>query len=278
MDIVTIGSLVFDTINTSKGNRNVVGGSAIYSALAASTISDTGLVATVGKDFPKNLLPASEKLTLSISRRNVPNSQFNLIHECANAAEFAADDFEIPDKFRKPASLHLGSHDPQLQEKMLERFKPRKWVSMDTHDCWAKSKRSYISKLAGSTDVLFVNEKEAQLLSGEKDLMKAAGELGKWKIAVIKRGAQGVIIAADDVWELPAFDTKVVDTTGAGDAFAGAFMAYLSRRPSIIKAAAYGTVLASFAIEDWGITRLMHLQRKDVNKRYKAYLKSLDNF
>lgn len=103
--------------------------------------------------------------------------------------------------------------------------------------------------------------------------MEAAKSLANGCIAVVKMGAKGVIFADETAWHFPAFPVDVVDDSYAGDAFAGAFTAYLSKRPSLTKAAMYGNVVASFAVEGKGIESLISAKRKDVKKRYKKYLK-----
>lgn len=175
-------------------------------------------------------------------------------------------------RFAKPVSLHLSSDDPCLQAGVLDVIKPRRVTSIDTHSTWIERKLEHVMRLKDDVDVLFLNQEEARLLSGKKDPMDAARSLCNGCLAVVKLGANGCIVAGDDVLQLPAYPVKVLDDAHAGDAFAGAFIAYLSKRPSVSKAAMYGSVAASFCVEG-GMDRLLCLERKDVRHRYKAYLK-----
>lgn len=243
MDFVTTGVLSLQKTK-SPSRVSVLSGSAIHSALGASFFADTGLV---------------------LDSRNQINEQWDMGRIKIST--------KIEDNFRKPMVLHLGSDDPLNQTRMMENFSPRKMKSIDTHHTWILENKKNLENLRDEVDVIFLNQEEARLMTGEKDPMKAAKTIADGCSAVIKLGPKGVIVADSDIIHLPAFPTKVVDDSYAGDAFAGAFMGYLSKRPSLVKAGLYANVVASFAIEGWGPNRLMEISRKDVNKRYKKYLK-----
>lgn len=248
MDFVSVGPVSVQ--QTGKGN--VLGGSALYSALGASLLADVGLVARIKQGFPAHRLKGLKSIQVLVEKE---------------------EDFKVPSSFAKPVSLHLGDHAPALQLQFLDQFNARKFVSADTTSKWISSQKDKLLNLLEQINVMFVNEQEARLLTGENDLKKAAMKIANGGFAVIKRGEKGVIVADSEVVELPAYPTKVVSDAGAGDVFAGAFMAYLSKRPSVVKAAAYGNVIASFFIEDWDPSRLLKIDRRDVNRRYKKYLK-----
>jgi hypothetical protein len=221
----------------------------LYSAVGAGLITESGLILDSKNKFPKK--------TETMLKNIVIKKGFdNLDH-----------------RFHKPVSLHLNSQDPVIQTEMLEKLKPRRIVSIDTNKNWISKKIQHLKLLKDDVDVIFLNGEEAALLSGEKDPVKAAMKLANGCIAVVKLGAGGVVVADSESYHLPAFPVDVVDDNFAGDAFAGAFIGYLSKRPSLTKAAMYGNVVASFAVEGKGIEKLISTTRNQVRKRYKEYLK-----
>lgn len=244
MNFVTVGTQQFvGTLDPKKSPE-------LYTAAGAGLIAETGLILGKGCRLPKKV---EDSLTHIRIQKGIEN---------------------LENHFFKPISLHLSSEDPILQSGILEIIRPRRIASIDTNRRWIEKKPDHLTLLRDDINVLFVNQEEASLLSNKKDPVEAAKFLANGCIAVVKRGDKGSIVSDGEVWKFPAFPVKVADDSYAGDAFAGAFIAYLSKRPSITKAAAYATVVASFAVEG-GIQKLLSIKQKDVRRRYKEYLKRL---
>jgi sugar/nucleoside kinase (ribokinase family) len=158
-------------------------------------------------------------------------------------------------------------------------------VACDTHQYWIKSKRPALKELLSKIDIFFINEEEAKKLSRQHSLLKAARTLASWgpKIVVVKKGEHGAnIYAGGDHHPIPAFPIEdVVDPTGAGDCFAGGFLGYLAGRPEwdtileLKRAALYGSVVASFNVEDFSTNRLENLPLESIRERYRRFLASL---
>jgi sugar/nucleoside kinase (ribokinase family) len=243
MNFITVGT------KPSSGILNPNDAPELYTAVGAGLISETGLILNKGSKLSKKIENSLKNVTI----------------------QKGSD--ELQKRFFKPIALHLSSGDPKIQSDILEKMRPRKIASIDTHKKWIKKKTNHLSNLKDDVDVIFLNQEEASLLSGENDPMKSALKLSNGCVAVVKMGAKGCVVADDEVWHLPAFPVEVVDDKYAGDAFAGAFIAYLSKRPSLTKAAMYANVVASYVVEGRGIEKLISAKRKDVRKRYKQYLK-----
>jgi len=244
MNFVTVGTRQIDGVIEPNDSPE------LYAAVGASLIAESGLVLNKSCKLPKKI---EDSLTHLMINKDIKN---------------------LESRFFKPISLHLSSDDPMLQAEALEIIRPRRIVSIDTNKKWIEKKTSHLSKLRDDVDVLFLNREEAMMLTGKKNPREAAKFLADDCIAVVKMGPEGVIVADDEIWQFPAFPVKVADDSCAGDAFAGAFTAYLSKRPSLLKAAVYANVVASFAVEG-GIQKLLSLKRKDVRQRYKSYLRML---
>jgi sugar/nucleoside kinase (ribokinase family) len=145
---------------------------------------------------------------------------------------------------------------------------------------WIQGKRDALRRVMAEVDALLVNDAEARMLAEEPNLVKAARKILGWgpRTVVVKRGEYGVLMVdAGGFFFVPAFPLEAVfDPTGAGDTFAGAFMGYLARAGAVDDAAlrraiVYGSVLASFAVEDFSLNRLARLDEKEIEARYRTF-------
>ncbi len=293
MSLVIVGSLAFDTIETPWARRErIVGGSGSYCSLAASFFTRPKVVGVVGRDFPKEVLEFFRKRGIDLKGVEVrpgktffwegryaedPNLRTTVRTELNVFREFRP---VLPPSYRKTDILFLANIDPDLQEDILRQAARPRLVAMDTIELWIRAKREALLRILPRVDVFFGNDQEVKMLTGEVNLIKAGRALlekgPRW--AVIKKGEHGVLVLGrGQAFCLPGNPTEaVVDPTVAGDCFAGGFLGYLDRAgrsdaSSIRRAAAFGSVMASFAIEDFGLERFKRLKRAEIEERYRCF-------
>ncbi len=301
MRLLAVGTLAFDNVETPFGAReNVLGGSAAYVAVAASYFCPVRIVAVVGEDFPKEHLDFlagrgvdTAGVTRSAGRtfrwagrysENL-NDRVTLETQLNVLAAFKPD---LPESYRDSELVVLGNIDPELQLRVLSQERKPRLVAGDTMNYWIENPqyRPKLEKALEKLDVLCINDGEARLLSGEPNLVKAASIVRRMgpKALVIKRGEHGATIFTEGgIFAAPAFPLEEVrDPTGAGDAFMGGMMGFLAKKGrtdhgSLKQAVVMGSVLASFAVEDFSLDRFRLLGREEVRKRFAAY-ESLTKF
>jgi hypothetical protein len=192
-------------------------------------------------------------------------------------ADFRPD---LPPPFRSTPFLFLANIDPDLQLGVLRQVERPRLAALDTMNFWIQGKRDALRRVLAEVDALLVNDAEARMLAEEPNLVKAARKILGWgpRTVVVKRGEYGVLMVdAGGFFFVPAFPLEAVfDPTGAGDTFAGAFMGYLARAGAVDGAAlrraiVYGSVLASFAVEDFSLNRLARLDEKEIEARYRTF-------
>lgn len=297
-EILVVGSLAYDSIQTPSGKADhVLGGSANYFSLAASTYSSVRVVGVVGEDYEQRHvdLLSNHRVDLNGLQR-VKGKTFHwegyyegdmneAITKKTELNVFEHFDPVIPIGYRDSRFVFLANISPDLQMKVLEQVKNPLFVGMDTMNFWISSKLNDLKKVLGKVDIVLINEGEATMLSGQPNALSAAkkivGEMGP-KAIIIKRGEYGFVMYTkeDGYFILPAFPIeKVVDPTGAGDTFAGGFFGYLAslnRKPMVqdLKMACIkGTVLASFTIQDFSVGALAKTSTKDLENRIAEYKK-----
>ncbi len=293
MSLVIVGSLAFDTIETPHERREkIVGGSGTYCALAASFFTQPKIVGVIGEDFPEESIDFFKERGIDLegvkresgktfhweARYGLDPNQRTTIKTELNVFK----DFKpvLPQGYRAADIVFLGNIDPDQQEEILAQAKQPKLIAMDTINLWIKSKPASLLKVLESVDVFFANEEEVKMLSEEANLIKAGKKLlakGPSFVAM-KKGEHGALILGKDfVFGVLAHPCEeVIDPTGAGDCFAGGFLGYLDKVKSfdgkaIRKAAVFGSVMASFIIEDFGINRFKKLTHSEIEKRYNQF-------
>ncbi len=292
--IAVVGSVAFDTIETPIGRaEDVLGGSATYFSLAASFFAPVHLVAVVGEDFPDAEREYLASRGIDISGLEVrPGRTFRWTgryHEDLNVRDtlslelnvFADFRPTLSEEVRKAPIVYLGNIDPDLQEAVLEQFDDPSLVACDTMNHWITNSREPLVELLPRLDLLVLNDEEARLLSREQNVARAARrilELGPRSV-LVKRGEYGAILfSPESVFAVPAYPLEeVFDPTGAGDVFAGGVVGYLAAtgersEMGLRRAIVYGTVLASYAVEDFGPERLRTLTRDDIERRYRQFV------
>jgi len=299
--------MAFDTVQTPAGKaESVLGGSVNYFSVAASFYAPIRIVGVVGEDFPKSHLGwLSEKRIDVTGVQIVPGKTFHWVGSYdgnLNEAKTLNTSLNVFEHFNpKLQASHtdtpyvfLANIDPVLQQSVLDQVKPPKLVALDSMNFWITGKPDEVRKTLQRVDILSINEGEAFLLSGERQLMRAAQKIQAMgpSVIIIKRGEYGAaLFTRNGAFLAPAFLVdRVVDPTGAGDSFAGAFMGFLAEAGASREMAAQdparfenllrravlaGCVMASFTVEDFSLHRLMRLTSDELVRRQGELLKMI---
>lgn len=295
MSIVVLGTVALDTVKTPFGKRkHILGGSAVHFAMSARLFTNVHLVAIVGKDFPNKhiefLRDKGMNLTSLIKENGATFKWEGEYKGNLNAALTLNTELGVLSAFMPSISeqqkdikyIFLANVDPDIQMHLLKSMRSSHFVGLDSMNFWIKHKKSALLRLLKEVNIYVANDQEARDLSGESNLIKAAKKLSAFgpKMVLIKKGEHGAMFYSKDfIFSSPAYPTdKVIDPTGAGDTFAGGFMGYLAKvkeiSPAAIKKAiVYGTVAASFNVEDFGVNKTSLLTLKDIEKRFAQFRK-----
>ncbi|ACD97307.1 PfkB family carbohydrate kinase [Trichlorobacter lovleyi] len=299
MGIVVVGTVAFDTVETPFGKgENVLGGSATYFSTSASFFSDVSLVAVVGEDFPEEHVSFLKSREIDLQGlQRIPGKTFHWSGKYGydlNEAQTLDTqlnvllDFkpELPDAYRSTDVLFLANIDPELQLQVLDQVERPRLTACDSMNFWISSKPDALKEVMKRVDIVVINEGEARMLTGEANLVKAARQIISLgcKRLVVKRGEYGVLMfTAETVFAAPAWPLEeVFDPTGAGDTFAGGFMGYLANtgdlsEDGIRQALVFGSVMASFNVEDFSLNRMKRLTYPEIEARYRSF-KGLTSF
>jgi sugar/nucleoside kinase (ribokinase family) len=290
-----VGSVAYDSVETPFGRRErVLGGSATYFSTCASYFSKVSLVAVVGEDFAdqdRAFLQGRgvdlEGLGTEAGKTFHWSGRYQGDMNEAQTLDTRLNVFEVfkpqlPEAYRTLQTLFLANIDPDLQLQVLDQMEKPTITACDTMNFWIEGKRETLLRLLPRLDILLLNEAEARSLAGESNTVHAARvireQMGPRRV-VVKRGEFGVLVCGPDgFFGAPAFPLEtVVDPTGAGDTFAGGFIGCLDRdgatdEAAFRRAVAYGTVMASFTVEDFSLDRLKRLEQSEIDDRFAAYL------
>jgi sugar/nucleoside kinase (ribokinase family) len=289
--ILVVGSVALDTVKTPAGSiRDGLGGSATYFSLAARYFAPVQLVAVVGEDFP------AEHRTL-LGERGVDCSGLKTAKgktfrwsgkygKDAAAAKTLATHLNVFKDFRprldeahcKAPVVFLANIDPELQSEVLAQMRSPALVACDTMNFWIGSKRAALKELLAKVDVFFANEEEAEELAERPNPLQAAEVIASWgpKVVVIKKGEHGSLMKIGPRFFIfPPYPlAEIKDPTGAGDTFAGGFLGYLASCGvyddvgHMKRAMAYGTVMASFNVQDFSTRNIEDLDRDAIDERF----------
>jgi len=298
VSILVVGTVAFDSIETPSGSaERVLGGSASYFAVAASFFAPVQIVGVVGEDFPKEYLDLFTHRGIDLKGvRREAGATFHWrgrYHEDLNVRDTVELHLNVlsgfvprlPEPYRDSEYVFLGNIDPQMQLQVLDQLRSFRLVACDTMDHWIQGSDRELRRVLGRIEMLVINDSEARLLSGEHNIVRAARSILKMgpKTVLIKRGEYGVLQFSDSaVFAVPAYPLEeVFDPTGAGDSFAGGFLGQLARsgdqsQGGLRRAIVYGSVVASFAVEDFGLKRLNSLSRDEIEERYRRFVKLTD--
>lgn len=293
--LLVVGTVAIDSVETPFGKRDeCFGGSASYFSYSASFFTPVRLVAVVGNDFPKKYRAVLEERNINLDglETNASGKTFRWkgrYNFDLNNAETLETHLNVLLDFSPEVGsngkldyLFLANFDPALQMKVLSQVaRPRlKLVALDTMNFWIQNKLTELKAVIRHVDLVVLNDGEARELTGENNLIKAARKIRDMgpDIIVIKKGEHGVLLFfRDQFFALPAFPLEsVFDPTGAGDTFAGGMMGYISRAKAITfetlkKAVAYGSIMASFTVEEFSLDRLRKLKSTEIEERIKEF-------
>lgn len=299
MSLLVVGSVAFDSVKTPFGEaEEILGGSATYFSTAASYFTDVNLVAVVGEDFPAQhvtFLKSRGVNTEGLERQ--PGKTFRWKGEYgfqlneANTLETHLNVFEtfkpaIPSSYKDSDGVFLANIDPSLQLDVLKQVNSPKIIACDTMNFWISGKREALIDTLKHVDILIINDGEARQLAKEPNLVKAAKIISSYgpKHLIIKRGEYGALMFnSNSIFAAPAYPLEsVFDPTGAGDSFAGGFMGYLLNtknfsEANMRQAVIFGSVMASFVVEDFSLNRIKALDYKEIQQRYMEF-KQLTHF
>lgn len=300
MSIVAVGSVAFDTLETPYGKREkILGGAATYFSLSASYFTDVRVIAVVGEDFTPEHEAVMEKR--GVDTRGIQHAKGKTFHwtgeygENVNEAKtlntelnvFESFQPTIPAEYNDSDFLFLANIDPVLQAKVRDAMPKVKLVGGDTMNYWINDHRKNLDEMLKRVDVLLINDTEAKMLAGDNSLPRAARKVLDFgpRALVIKHGEYGATIFFRDgafsgghhPFRAPALPLdEVRDPTGAGDSFAGGFMGYIASQGEVTRtvmkhAMFYGSVMGSFAVEQFGTERLQSLTRGEIDERFRAF-------
>jgi sugar/nucleoside kinase (ribokinase family) len=292
-DLAVVGSVALDSVTTPFGKvREVLGGSATYFSYAASFFTTVRLVATVGDDFPAEHLRLLTERGVDVTGLQTSRGRtFRWVGEYGfdlNEARtidtqlnvFADFKPTLPSSLKKTPFLFLANIAPELQLDVLRQMERPQLTALDTMNFWIQGRREALLRVLAEVDVLLVNDGEARQLVKEPNLIKAAREILKLgpRTVVVKRGEYGAVMVSNgQFFFVPAYPLEsVFDPTGAGDAFAGGFMGYIAAhgvidQATVRRAVVYGSVMASFTVEDFSLNRLARLSTAEVERRYAGF-------
>jgi sugar/nucleoside kinase (ribokinase family) len=302
MSLTVVGSIAFDSVRTPFGERErMLGGSAVHFALSASLFADVHVVGPVGDDFGEEhmeLLSSHGVDVADIERvaggetffwRGHYEADLNVAHtDDTQLGVFAEFEPKLSEASKRADVLFLGNIQPDLQRRVRAQCSANRLAALDSMNLWIETTRDSLLAAVGEVDCVMLNDAEVRMLTEQPNLARAARTLMENgpRIVVAKRGEYGaVLFASDGFFALPGFLLEDVrDPTGAGDSFAGGFLGYLdsqnSDRPdeaTLRRAMAYGTVLASFNVEEFGTERVSRLDRDEVEQRYTE-LRAMTHF
>ena len=295
MSLLVVGSMALDSVKTPFGEvDNVLGGSASYFSLAACLFTKVNIVAVIGSDFPDEHIDLLREKNVNID--GVKKEEGNTFrwegeygYDLSEAKTLAThlNVFEtfspvVPEGLKDTEYLFLANIDPEIQLSVLEQVNKPKLVACDTMNFWIENKVDKLKELLTHVDILMINDSETRELAGEAIMVKAARKIMDMgpKILIVKRGEYGALMFSEEgIFFAPSYPLEeVFDPTGAGDTFAGGFMGYVASRQvaeinDYKKAVIYGSVLASFTVENFSVSRIANIKKEEIDTRYLAFMK-----
>jgi sugar/nucleoside kinase (ribokinase family) len=294
MSLTVVGSIAFDSVRTPFGERErMLGGAAVHFSLAASFFTDVRPVGPVGDDFgPEEFAVLEKRGVLVDDVERVPGGEsffwrgryefdLNVAHtEDTRLGVFGEFEPKLSDGSRDADTLFLANIQPDLQRQVRSQCRARRFSALDSMNLWIETTKDSLLAAIGEVDCVLLNDAEIRQLTGEPNLAKAARtvmELGP-RAVVAKRGEYGAALFTESgFFALPGFPLEEVrDPTGAGDSFAGGFVGYLDSLEGELddsclrRAMGYGTVLASFNVEEFGTERVARLSLEEIEERFES--------
>src|SRR6266566_626851 len=300
MSLLVVGSVAFDSVETPFGKcEKMLGGSASHFSISASFFTDVSIVGVVGGDFTeedKQVFSRHGIGTRDLERiddgktfrwRGRYDYDLNVAHTLETQLNvFANFKPKLSEESRAARLVFLGNIQPDLQREVRKQIPNAELVALDTMNLWIETARESLLRTIRGVDLVIINDAEARQLTNIPNLIKAAKTILSWgpKALIVKRGEYGAaLFTPDNYFAIPAYPLEsVFDPTGAGDTFAGGFMGYLSSQEKLDEAAMrramiFGSVMASFNVEEFGTARVQRLTHEEINNRFHAF-KRMTNF
>ena len=297
MDLLVVGTVAFDAIETPFGKTDkIIGGAATYISLSSSFFDvNPHIVSVVGDDFPAEFMTYLKKRGVNIDGLQVKQGEKSFFwsgkyHNDMNSRDTldtqlnVLANFEpvLPDSYKNIPFVMLGNLMPSIQMQVLDQLEGKpKLIAMDTMNFWMDTQMDVLLEVLKRVDVLTINDEEARQLSGEYSLVRAAQKIMSMgpRYLVIKKGEHGALLFNEkEVFFAPALPLEeVFDPTGAGDTFAGGFMGYLAQQRDVSfenmkRAIIHGSAMASFCVEKFGTERLESLNDGELNARLQEFI------
>jgi sugar/nucleoside kinase (ribokinase family) len=296
VSLVVVGSIAFDAVRTPFGERErMLGGSAVHFSLASSFFTDVSVVGPVGDDFGEaeyDVLTRRGVRTDDIEHvaggktffwRGHYDYDLNVAHTDDTQLNVFGD-FEpkLSEDSKAADGLFLANIQPDLQLEVRQQCDAATLVGLDSMNLWIETARDSLVAAIGAVDLVLMNDAELRMLTEQPNLLRAAREVMAMgpRMVVAKQGEYGAaLFTADSFFALPGYPLEeVVDPTGAGDSFAGGFLGYLDAvgadaadDQALRAAMTYGSVLASFNVEQFGTERVQHLTHGEINRRFEEF-------
>src|SRR6185436_11167797 len=294
MSLLVVGSVAFDAVETPFGKcEKMLGGSASHFSISASFFTNVNIVGVVGGDFTDEEQQIFAKHGVGIKDlEKIPEGKtfrwqgrydydLNVAHTLDTQLNVFADfKPKLSQASKQSRLLFLGNIQPDLQRGVREQMPNAELVALDTMNLWIEHTRDSLVRTIRGVDVVIINDAEARQLTGIPNLIKAAREILSWgpRALIVKRGEYGAaLFTRENYFAIPAYPLEsVFDPTGAGDTFAGGFMGYLSSQETldesaIRRAMIFGSVMASFNVEEFGTERVKRLTHAEINDRFRAF-------
>ena len=292
MSLLVVGSVAYDEVETPFGKcEKMLGGSGSHFSIAASFFTNVSIVGVVGGDFTDYDIFAERRVNISDLERIEDGKTFrwggrydydlNVAHTLFTDLNVFADfQPKLSEESKRSRLLFLGNIQPDLQRGVREQMPGAELVALDTMNLWIEHTKDSLLRTISVVDVVIINDAEARQLTGIPNLIKAAREILSWgpKALIIKRGEYGAaLFTGDSYFAIPAYPLEAVfDPTGAGDTFAGGFMGYLASQErldeeAMRRAMIFGSVMASFNVEEFGTARVRRLTHDEINDRFRAF-------
>jgi len=291
MSVLVVGSIAIDEVKTPfEHHKDLLGGSASYASVAASFFAPVRMVGVVGDDFPESHRKVYENSKIDVAGLQTAkgetfrwSGEYSWDFNSRQTLSVALNVFErfepdLPASYRDTPFILLGNIAPKLQLHVLSQVSRPKFVVADTMDLWIETAKADLMELLKKVDALCLNDSEARELTKQTSLIKAGMTILGYgpRYVVIKKGEHGALLfSKSEFFTAPAYPLEDIhDPTGAGDCFVGGIMGYLASQPevnfaSLKKAIIYGSVVASFNVEDFSLKRLEKLKRKQIEDRYR---------
>jgi sugar/nucleoside kinase (ribokinase family) len=294
MSLLVVGSIAFDAVETPFGKcEKMLGGAAAHFSIAASFFTDVRIVGVVGGDFS----PDEQKV---FDAHGVDTSDLERVDDGKTFRWFGRYDYDLnvaqtldthlnvfadfqpklSAKSKSARLVFLANIQPDLQRGVREQVTGAELVALDTMNYWIERSPDSLLQTIKTVDLVIINDAEARQLTGIPNLIKAARTILSWgpKALIVKRGEYGAaLFTSQSYFAIPAYPLEsVFDPTGAGDTFAGGFMGYLSSQEKLDdgamrRAMIFGSVMASFNVEEFGTERVQRLTHDEINERFRAF-------